>query len=79
MKLILQAIKALFRKIEASRTHWEEVEEVEILTETTVTIPVDNSDASLPLFLRGGGYVSQKSHANQGLNGRKVLRQGLIS
>ena len=48
MKLILQAIKALFRKIEASRTHWEEVEEVEILTETTVTISEDNSDAALP-------------------------------
>lgn len=48
MKLILQAIKALFRKIEASRTHWEEVEEVEILTETTVTITEDNSDADLP-------------------------------
>ena len=48
MKLILQAIKALFRKIEASRTHWEEVEEVEILAETTVTIPEDNSDADLP-------------------------------
>ena len=47
MKLILQAIKALFRKIEASRTHWEEVEEVEILTETTVTIPEDNSNARL--------------------------------
>ena len=47
MKLILQAIKALFRKIEASRTHWEEVEEVEILMETTVTIPEDNSDALL--------------------------------
>ena len=41
MKLILQAIKALFRKIEASRTHWEEVEEVEILAETTVTISSD--------------------------------------
>ena len=48
MKLILQSIKALFRKIEASRTHWEEVEEVEILAETTVTIPEDNSDAVLP-------------------------------
>ena len=48
MKLILQAIKALFRKIEASRTHWEEVEEVEILAETTVTISADNSDAALP-------------------------------
>ena len=48
MKLILQAIKALFRKIEASRTHWEEVEEVEILAETTVTISEDNSDAALP-------------------------------
>ena len=48
MKVILQAIKALFRKIEASRTHWEEVEEVEILTETTITIPEDNSDAALP-------------------------------
>ena len=48
MKLILQVIKALFRKIEASRTHWEEVEEVEILTETTVTISEDNSDADLP-------------------------------
>ena len=48
MKLILQAIKALFRKIEASRTHWEEVEEVEILAETTVTIPEDNSDVDLP-------------------------------
>ena len=47
MKLILQAIKALFRKIEASRTHWEEVEEVEILTETTVTIPEDNSYTAL--------------------------------
>ena len=47
MKLILQAIKALFRKIEASRTHWEEVEEVEILTETTVTITEDNSTAHL--------------------------------
>ena len=48
MKVILQAIKALFRKIEASRTHWEEVEEVEIITETTVTISEDNSDADLP-------------------------------
>ena len=48
MKLILQAIKALFRKIEASRTHWEEVEEVEILAETTVTISEDNSDTALP-------------------------------
>ena len=48
MKLILQAIKALFRKIEASRTHWEEVEEVEIIAETTVTISEDNSDADLP-------------------------------
>ena len=48
MKLILQAIKALFRKIEASRTHWEEVEEVEIIAETTVTISEDNSDAVLP-------------------------------
>ena len=48
MKLILQAIKALFRKIEASRTHWEEVEEVEILAETTVTISEDNSYADLP-------------------------------
>ena len=48
MKLILQAIKALFRKIEASRTHWEEVEEVETLAETTVTISEDNSDAGLP-------------------------------
>ena len=48
MKLILQAIKALFRKIEASRTHWEEVEEVEILTETTVAIPEDNLYADLP-------------------------------
>ena len=48
MKLILQAIKALFRKIEASRTHWEEVEEVEILAETTVTISADNSDEALP-------------------------------
>ena len=47
MKLILQAIKALFRKIEASRTHWEEVEEVEILTETTVTISEDNPDTVL--------------------------------
>ena len=47
MKLILQAIKALFRKMEASRTHWEEVKEVEILTETTVTIPEDNSDVKL--------------------------------
>ena len=47
MKLILQAIKALFRKIEASRTHWEEVEEVEILAETTVTISEDNSDVVL--------------------------------
>ena len=48
MKVILQAIKALFRKIEASRTHWEEVEEVEIITETTVTISEDNSYAELP-------------------------------
>ena len=38
MKLILQAIKALFRKIEASRTHWEEVEKVNVIAETTVTI-----------------------------------------
>lgn len=48
MKLILQAIKALFRKIEASRTHWEEVEEVNAIAETTVTISEDNSDAALP-------------------------------
>ena len=48
MKLILQVIKALFRKIEASRTHWEEVREVEILAETTVTISDDNSAADLP-------------------------------
>ena len=48
MKLILQVIKALFRKIEASRTHWEEAEEVEILAETTVTISEDNSDVALP-------------------------------
>ena len=48
MKLILQAIKALFRKIEASRTHWEEVEKVNVIAETTVTISEDNSDADLP-------------------------------
>ena len=48
MKLILQAIKALFRKIEASRTHWEEVEKVNVIAETTVTISADNSDAALP-------------------------------
>ena len=48
MKLILQAIKALFRKIEANRTHWEGVEEVEIIAETTVTISEDDSDADLP-------------------------------
>ena len=48
MKLILQAIKALFRKIEASRTHWEEVEKVNVIAETTVTISEDNSDAALP-------------------------------
>ena len=48
MKLILQAIKALFRKIEASRTHWEEVKEVEVLAETTVTIPEDAGDETLP-------------------------------
>ena len=48
MKLILQAIKALFRKIEASRTHWEEVKEVSVIAETTVTIPKDNSYAELP-------------------------------
>ena len=47
MKLLLQVIKALFRKIESSRTHWEEVEEVEILAETTVTISEDNSDVVL--------------------------------
>ena len=41
MKLILQAIKALFRKIEASRTHWEEVKEVSVVAETTVTISKD--------------------------------------
>ena len=48
MKLILQAIKALFRKIEASRTHWEEVKEVEVLAETTVTIPENAGDETLP-------------------------------
>ena len=48
MKLILQAIKALFRKIEASRTHWEEVEKVNVIAETTVTIPSDGGDAPLP-------------------------------
>ena len=48
MKLILQAIKALFRKIEESRTHWEEVEKVNVIAETTVAISEDNSDAGLP-------------------------------
>ena len=47
MKLILQAIKALFRKIEASRTHWEEVEKVDIITETTVTILDDGGSKRL--------------------------------
>ena len=48
MKLILQAIKALFRKIEASRTHWEEVVKVNVVAETTVTIPGDGDYESLP-------------------------------
>lgn len=48
MKLILQAIKALFRKIEASRTHWEGVEKVDVIAETTVTIPSDHAKALLP-------------------------------
>lgn len=48
MKLVLQAIKALFRKIEASRTHWEAVEEVEVVAKTTVTITEDGGRASLP-------------------------------
>ena len=48
MKLILQAIKALFRKIEASRTHWEEVEKVNVIAETTVTITLDGGDEPLP-------------------------------
>ena len=61
MKLILEAIKSLFRKIEAQRTHWEERVEVVVFPETNVTIYENNGYELLseehPQLVVGDKYI----------------------
>ena len=62
MKLILEAIKSLFRKIEAMRTHWEEQGEVVVLPEATVTIDEEDDgyetlSEEFPQLIVGEKYI----------------------